>query len=158
MDVARERGRGVDERGELVIPVSDERQARIAKERAAAEELLARPRTPREPGLVLKEWRLPEPAREPRERGLDTSPAPVPDWDAWNRWADERIRSALTEHEAAMTEAIGESLGSALAGIDRNLADLKREMLAELAELRVTVANVRVQLAEIEIKAKTSTT
>ena len=81
---------------------------------------------------------------------------PVPDWTAWNAWADERIRSALSEHEAAMTEAVGESLGSALAGIDRNLADLKRELLANLSDLRVVIANVRVQLAEIEIRAKTT--
>jgi hypothetical protein len=113
----------------------------VAKARREAEELLARPFVPHEPALVRKEWRLPEPAREPRERGLDTNPNPEPDWDAWNSWCDERIKAA----EAELIAALGEQFVEERATMREEQARLRSELLAELAELRVTVANVRVQ-------------
>jgi hypothetical protein len=70
---------------------------------------------------------------------------------------DERISAAIEAHSRDMAESVGESLGSALAGIDRNLADLRREMRAELAEqLAGLKGEAKARLDRLEPQAATT--
>jgi CHASE3 domain sensor protein len=93
----------------------------------------------------------PEPSPEPeRQRKRDTTRR-EPDWSAWNRWCDLRIRAALTEQRkfllAVVAEALGEHVAQERKAVKRELADELRRLRIELAETQTTISELRSVLA-----------
>src|SRR5262245_55128114 len=104
----------------------------------------------RERRYQAADWRMrpryEKQAEQPkRERKLDSGPR-EPDWDAWNRWCDSRIQTALIKQQKFIFEVIAESLAQYV-GAQRQEA--KRELADEVRQLRIELDQAQTLISEL---------
>jgi hypothetical protein len=75
------------------------------------------------------------------------------DRDSWNAWADERINSALEQHQNFVSEVTGEALGEISAGLREEFRKELEAVTGKLGvELRELIAGLRIEFARLEME------